>query len=47
MFSEDNMPFCPVANGVIEVEITNNGDSSCTIKTTCKTAGDLGHVLGA
>ena len=47
MFSEDNMPFCPVADGSIKVEITNKGDGSCTIKTTCTTAGDLGHVLGA
>ena len=50
LFSEKNQPFCPVANGEIEVTVTNNGDSSCTIKTECKTAGLTGknaHAAGA
>ena len=47
MFSAKNKPFCPVENGKIKVEITNKGDGSCTVVTTCETTGDLGHVLGA
>ncbi len=49
MFSADNMPFCPTANGKVVVTVTNKGDNSCTISVDCQTYESTNakdHVAG-
>jgi len=49
LFSEDNLPFCPLANSKLTVTVTNNGDNSCVIDVVCGSGltGKDAHAPGA